>query len=94
MPGKCGLFSTGAGCLLVLAVVQATTVFGCLELRSTILQEMFLTVNSDKLLATGFRPKKTVGDAIGEIVAAYQVGTLRDEDRYYNLKWMQEKILT
>jgi nucleoside-diphosphate-sugar epimerase len=46
-------------------------------------------VNSDKLLATGFRPKKTIDDAIREIVVKYQRGELRDEDRHHNLRWMQ-----
>jgi len=46
-------------------------------------------INSDKLLATGFRPRKTVDDAIREIVVKYQRGELRDEDRHYNLRWMQ-----
>ncbi len=50
-------------------------------------------VNSDKLLATGFKPKKTVEDAIKEIVAAYRAGQLKDEDRYYNLRWMQQTVL-
>ncbi|MEI8033258.1 MAG: SDR family oxidoreductase [Chlorobiaceae bacterium] len=50
-------------------------------------------VNSDKLLATGFRPKKTVEDAIGEIIEKYRAGTLRDEDHFYNLKWMQQNDL-
>lgn len=48
-------------------------------------------VNSDRLLATGFRPKKTVDDAIREIIEKYQAGDLKDEDRYYNLKWMQKQ---
>ena len=47
-------------------------------------------VNSDKLLATGFRPKKTVNDAIAEIVAAYAAGELRDEPRFHNLEWMRK----
>ena len=50
-------------------------------------------VNSDKLLATGFRPKKGVEDAIKEIVAAYRAGQLKDEDRFYNLRWMQQTVL-
>ena len=50
-------------------------------------------VNSDKLLATGFKPKKTVHDAIKEIVAAYRAGELKDEPHFHNLKWMQEEIL-
>lgn len=49
-------------------------------------------VNSDKLLATGFKPRKTVSDAIDEICAAYRAGRLKDEDRFHNLKWMQKTL--
>jgi len=49
-------------------------------------------VNSDRLLAAGFKPKKTVGDAIGEICAAYRAGNLQDDDKFYNLKWMQKTV--
>lgn len=50
-------------------------------------------INSDKLLATGFKPRYTVDDAIDEIIAAYQRGELKDEARFHNLKWMTEKKL-
>lgn len=49
-------------------------------------------VNSDRLLATGFRPKHTVEDAIKEIVGMYRQGALKNEDQFYNLKWMQRGI--
>jgi nucleoside-diphosphate-sugar epimerase len=48
-------------------------------------------VNSDKLLATGFRPKRTVEDAIKEIVGLYRQGALRDEPHWHNLRWMQQE---
>lgn len=50
-------------------------------------------VNSDKLLATGFRPKKKVADAISEIIQKHRSGQLKDEERYYNLKWMQKEVI-
>jgi nucleoside-diphosphate-sugar epimerase len=50
-------------------------------------------VNSDKLLAAGFRPRKTVDDAIGEIVHKYRSGELKDEERFHNLKWMQREVI-
>lgn len=50
-------------------------------------------VNSDKLLATGFKPKKTVEDAIVEICKAFREGSLKDEARFHNLRWMQETVL-
>jgi nucleoside-diphosphate-sugar epimerase len=50
-------------------------------------------VNSDKLLATGFKPKKTVEDAVREIIEKYRAGVLKDEEHFYNLKWMQKTVL-
>lgn len=50
-------------------------------------------VNSNKLLATGFQPKKNVRIAIEEMIEAYNTGKLKDEDRWYNLKWMQSNVL-
>jgi nucleoside-diphosphate-sugar epimerase len=46
-------------------------------------------LSSEKLLATGFRPRRTVDDAIGDLVRRHAEGTLRDEDRFHNLRWMQ-----
>jgi len=51
-------------------------------------------INSDKLLKTGFRPSKTVADAIREVVVKYQRGELKDTDRNYNLRWMQREVVT
>ncbi len=50
-------------------------------------------VNSDKLLSTGFRPKKTVEDAITEIIGMVSQGVLKDDDRWHNLKWMQRAVV-
>lgn len=50
-------------------------------------------INSDRLLATGFTPEKTVDDAIAEICKAYRDGNLNDEERFYNLKWMQKTVI-
>ena len=45
---------------------------------------------SDLLLATGFAPKKNVATAIGEMVAAYRDGRLKDEPIWYNVNWMKQ----
>lgn len=50
-------------------------------------------VNSDKLLATGFNPRKTVENAVTEIIERYHAGVLKDEERFSNLKWMQKTVL-
>ena len=50
-------------------------------------------VNSEKLLNTGFTPKKNVKNAIDEIIQSYKSGNLTDQKIHYNLLWMQDKIL-
>jgi hypothetical protein len=34
-----------------------------------------------------------VDDAIREIVDKFRLGALKDDDRFYNLKWMQREVL-
>jgi len=50
-------------------------------------------VSAAKLLSTGFKPTKTVEDAIKEICGAFHQGLINDEDRFYNLRWMQKEVL-
>lgn len=49
-------------------------------------------LNSDKLLATGFSPKKNVDIAIREICAAYQRGELENKPQFNNLLYMQTEV--
>jgi len=49
-------------------------------------------VNSDKLLAAGFKPKKSVQDAINEIVGLYRQGVLKNDPSFHNLRWMQSEV--
>jgi nucleoside-diphosphate-sugar epimerase len=51
-------------------------------------------INSDKLLATGFKPHKTVEHAVLEIIDKYRAGVLKDEEHFSNLKWMQKTVLS
>ena len=46
-------------------------------------------VDSAKLLAAGFRPRRTVRMAIREIAAAWRAGALRPNERSVNLHWMR-----
>jgi nucleoside-diphosphate-sugar epimerase len=50
-------------------------------------------LSSEKLLATGFRPRRTVDDAIQELVRLHSEGRLHDEDRFHNLRWMQRNVV-
>ena len=50
--------------------------------------------NSDKLVATGFTPTKSVANAIDEILGALRTGELEDRDEWYTVKWMAKNVLT
>ena len=45
--------------------------------------------NSDKLLATGFKQKYSVDDAIEDVINSYQSGELIETDQCYTVKWMK-----
>jgi nucleoside-diphosphate-sugar epimerase len=45
-------------------------------------------LDSSKILATGFKPKRSVEYAINEITEKYKNRELIDEDKFYNVRWM------
>ena len=50
-------------------------------------------VDSSKLLKTGFKPCKSVRDAIFEISAQHDIGALKPEERMLNLAWTRSQGL-
>ena len=50
-------------------------------------------VCSHRLLAAGFAPRKNVGAAIDELVAAFRSGTLTDDPAAHNVTWMKQHHL-
>ena len=47
-------------------------------------------VDSSKLLKTGFTPVRHIRVAIYDLIDAWKAGTLKDEPRWNNFKWMRE----
>lgn len=50
-------------------------------------------VDSSRLLATGFAPKRGVAEAVADIAAAWHDGRVRREARSMNLAWMRSQGL-
>lgn len=48
---------------------------------------------ADRLLATGFAPKKNVATAVRELAAAYHDGRLHDRPEWHNVSWMKQHNL-
>ena len=48
---------------------------------------------SDRLCATGFRPKKNVAAAVGELESAYRAGALVDRPNWHTVAWMKANNL-
>src|SRR5262249_57593548 len=44
---------------------------------------------SDRLCATGFRPKKNVATAVGELASAYRDGALVDQPNWHSVSWVK-----
>jgi len=93
-PEITGVYNAGFENISILDIANMVTKYIPVEIIVTESNDpRSYRVNSDKLLATGFKPKKSVEDAIREIIEHYKQGTIKDEDRYYNLKWMQQTVL-
>jgi nucleoside-diphosphate-sugar epimerase len=93
-PEASGLFNAGFENISILDIAQLITKYVPAEIVVTESNDpRSYRVNSDRLVAAGFRPRKSVEHAIREIIDAYRSGSLQEEDRFYNLKWMQSKVL-
>ena len=87
-----GVFNAGFENMSILEIAEAVAAVFPSEIVITPSEDpRSYRLNSDKLLATGFKPKKTVADAVSDIIIAYQSGSLKKEERFHNLKWMQTK---
>lgn len=93
-PEVTGVYNAGFENISILDIAQMVTKYIPVEIVVTESNDpRSYRVNSDKLLAAGFKPGKSVDDAVREIIEVYQAGLLKDEDRFYNLKWMQQTVL-
>ena len=90
-PDYTGVFNAGFENITILEIANLITKYIPVEVIVTESNDpRSYKINSDKLLATGFKPKKTVEHAIQEIIEGYRSGLLKDEDHFYNLKWMEK----
>jgi nucleoside-diphosphate-sugar epimerase len=92
-PDVCGIYNAGFENISILDIAKLAAKHIPVEIEVTESNDpRSYRVNSDKLLATGFKPKKTVEHAVLEIIEKYRNGAIKDEERYYNLKWMQNTL--
>jgi nucleoside-diphosphate-sugar epimerase len=93
-PQIIGIFNAGFENISILDIAKTVTKHVPVEIVITESNDpRSYRVNSDKLLATGFRPKKSVEHAVREIIEAFNKGELKDEERFYNLRWMEKANL-
>lgn len=93
-PEVTGVFNAGFENISILDIAKIVTRHIPVEIVVTESNDpRSYRVNSDKLLATGYKPKKSVEHAVVEIIDKYRSGDLKDENHFYNLKWMEQTIL-
>lgn len=93
-PEHRGVYNAGFENLSIMEIAQRIT--RCAEAEIVVTDSndpRSYRVNSDKLRAIGFQPRKGVDDAIHEIIDKFRSGDLKDEERHYNLKWMQREVI-
>ena len=93
-PEFTGIYNAGFENISILSIAKMVTKHLPVEIEVTESSDpRSYRINSDKVLSTGFKPKKGVEEAIVEIIKKYNSGALKDEEQFHNLKWMQSKGL-
>jgi nucleoside-diphosphate-sugar epimerase len=93
-PEVTGVYNAGFENISIMDIAKLVTKYVPVEIAVTPSNDpRSYRVNSDKLLATGFNPKKSVEDAVQEIIEKYRSGVLKDDEHFHNLKWMQKTVL-
>lgn len=93
-PEHCGIYNAGFENISIMDIAERVVEHAPAKITvSESNDPRSYRVNSDKLLAAGFRPRKTVDDAIKELVHKFRSGALKNEERFHNLKWMQREVL-
>lgn len=92
--GATGVFNAGFENLSIMEI--AKLVSGKLNAKITVKDSndpRSYRLNSDKLLATGFQPQFGISHGIAEVTQAFHCGLIKDEDQYYNIRWMKNTVL-
>ena len=85
-----GIFNAGFENISIMDIAKTVTKYIPVEIEVTESTDpRSYRLNSDKLVATGFSPRKKIENAIMELIDAYNQGHLKDEDRFHNLRWME-----
>jgi len=88
-----GVFNAGFENHSIMEIAEKVTEFVPAEIVVTESNDpRSYRLNSDKLVATGFKPKNGVHGGIQEVIEAFESGILMDEDQYYNMKTMKKML--
>lgn len=86
-----GIYNAGFENISIMDIAKKVTEFVPAEIVVTPSNDpRSYRLNSDKLLATGFKPKYNVQYAINEIIDAFKSGNMKDEDGCYNIRTMKK----
>lgn len=89
-----GVFNAGFENISIIDIAKMVTeeIGGDIDIKTSNDPRSY-RVNSDKLLSTGFKPKKDVKCAIKELKLLFDQGLLKSKDEFHNLRWMQKTVL-
>ena len=89
-----GIFNVGFENISILDIARTITKHVSADIEITESNDpRSYRVNSDKLLDTGFSPKKTVEDAIEDIIDKFRSGDIKDTMQSNTVEWMKNQNL-
>jgi nucleoside-diphosphate-sugar epimerase len=90
-PKHCGIFNAGFENMSILDIARLVQRYVPCDIIVTETNDpRSYRLDSSKLLERHFSPRKTVKDAVIEIIEAYKSGKINDEAHFHNLPWMKQ----
>ncbi len=85
-----GIFNAGFENLSIMEIAKKVTQFVPAEIViSESTDPRSYRLNSDKLKSTGFNPGFSVDNGIEDVIKVFELGVLKDDNQYYNLRVMK-----
>ena len=90
----CGIYNAGFEnkSILQIAKIIQKNIPSKLKIIKSSVDPRSYRLNSEKLLKTGFRPKKNIMNAIMELKKLYETKKLIDKPSHHSVQWLKKKL--
>jgi nucleoside-diphosphate-sugar epimerase len=91
---KFGIFNVGFENMSIIQIAKLISkeTGGLVKVKKEISDPRSYNLNSNKIISIGFKPKKTILNAIREFKYHYENGKFKDKPNFHSISWLKKKL--